>query len=120
MGDRRNIVLEFPEATVAAYTHWGGTEAPVDLKVGLVRGKARWNDWPYAARAIFCALVENDIQGDTGYGLEAVAKGSHDYCEASDRDLYVNFETQTVRWGEHTWPFAEYVALSEDDLLRLT
>ena len=120
MGDRRNIVCEFEEASVAFYTHWRGSEAPADLRDALKVGQGRWSDPAYLARVIFCRMVMDDVTGDTGYGIEAIDLGSTSYCEASDRDLIVNLGRQTVKQygdypgGVRRWTYEEYVHL--DDL----
>jgi hypothetical protein len=119
MGDRRNIVCEFPQASVAFYTHWAGTEAPGDLKTALMRGRSRWSDPAYLARIIFCAMVEADIQGQTGFGIEAILPGSDAYCEASPRDLVVDLAGQLISQGSKSWTFEEFTKLDEDQLLEI-
>lgn len=70
MGDRGNIAIAQPEseAVVYFYTHWGGYEIPQTLQRALARHE-RWNDGPYLARIIFCEMVKNDIDGETGFGI---------------------------------------------------
>lgn len=120
LGDRRNVVLEYPEADVALYTHWGGTEMPEDLKFALERAKPRWHDPAYCGRIIFSSLISNHDE-ETGWGIEAVAKGSDNFCESSDRDLYVNLEKRTVRNArvDGYWTFEEYVGFTDKELYSL-
>lgn len=69
MGDRANLCIKSNDGAVFLYTHWRGSELRDVLATGLERGRSRWGDTPYLARIIFCELVKNSVDGETGYGI---------------------------------------------------
>lgn len=80
MGDRGNIFIagSYPQDDnekgvqgVYLYSHWGGSELPKILAMGLNRGRDRWGDEQYLARIIFQTMIGDDTQ-TTGYGISAV------------------------------------------------
>jgi len=64
MGDRAEIIVN----GVHMYTHWGASTLENTLRAALKRG-LRWDDEEYLARIIFCEMVKDEIDGETGYGL---------------------------------------------------
>lgn len=80
MGDRGNVKLIYPskpgaEAGAEApaiyfYTHWRGSELRQVVALALTHGRGRWDDPAYLARIIFCTLVGDDFEGDTGFGID--------------------------------------------------
>ena len=82
MGDRANVVIKgYGDSRVYLYTHWGGYNLPAVVHRALSR-KQRWDDAPYLARIIFCEMVKNDIDGETGYGISS-------HIEDNEYDLIV-------------------------------
>ncbi len=71
MGDRGNIaVLQSNKDQVWLYSHWGGTELPDRLKVGLLAGKNRWSDESYLTKIIFGHAVPlANWTEETGHGI---------------------------------------------------
>ena len=75
MGDRANVkVLDDcrkegeEKPAVFLYTHWSGTELAETVQRALQR-RVRWDDSPYLARIIFCAMVEGQEAEETGFGI---------------------------------------------------
>lgn len=81
MGDRRIVLLEFPEgfgADLALYTHWGGSEAE-DKVTAIVESKSfrsRLGDETYAARIFVDQFTKDARDEETGYGVFPVLKGA--------------------------------------------
>jgi hypothetical protein len=133
MGDRANVAIlsysaspvthygkpevEGEVGAVVLYTHWGGTDLPIDVQTALKRN-ARWTDPAYLARLVFCQMIDS-VDSETGYGI------SVNRLEDNEYDVLV-LDTNTGRIAsrsEDDWrrpvrdpdgiPFAEYVRLSE-------
>lgn len=90
MGDRGNVVVKDGDEQVVFYTHWGATELPETLRMVLNR-KQRWTDAPYLARMIFCGMVGEDWDNETGFGI------SHSLGDGTDRVITVDVNQQTVK-----------------------
>lgn len=104
MGDRGNIIVD---DKIYLYTHWGGSALRQTLKDALIRGKGRWSDKPYLIRIIFSEMIKDDIEGDTGFGI--------DY-EMGDggTEIYIDSAAQTVRYedelnDEYEETFEEFI-----------
>lgn len=69
MGDKANIIFLDGEEQVCFYTHCGGSVLPEVLRAALIRGKDRWDDPSYLARIIFSEMIQDDILGETGFGI---------------------------------------------------
>lgn len=112
MGDRRNVVVVFDdENSVALYSHWGGSDLPETLASALSRGSGRHTDPTYLTRIIFSEMVQGDVLGETGYGIEPIRTGSTMYCEASPGyDLVVNVADQTVEVEGKVYTFDGFVS----------
>ncbi len=109
MGDRANIVLK--EGTgekaeqVCLYTHWNGERLPGILKIALIRGKERWDDFQYLTRIIFCEMLKQDsdgLNGIYGYGI------TQRPWDGAERVLIV--ENQKVSYNDKTYTFEEYIS----------
>lgn len=111
MGDRRNIVVDHGNgASVALYTHWDGSEAENMLATALDRGRSRWMDSPYLTRIIFSEMIQHSVLNETGHGIEPFITGHTSYCEAApDTDLFVQIPSQTVKIGDQSWPFEDFI-----------
>ena len=57
------------EQPVVFYTHWGAREMLHDLKQVLKR-KVRWGDPSYLCRMIFSEMIRDDVEGETGFGIQ--------------------------------------------------
>jgi len=88
------------------YTHWGGTGLPETVASAISRGE-RWTDASYLTRIIFSAMIEGDIHGSTGYGID-----NHQHGDVY-RVITVDLDEQEVTvdgWREvpDTYSFAEF------------
>ena len=93
MGDRANVYVHHGERPgVYLYTHWDGSELPAIVVNALHRGKGRWDDDQYLARIIFCEMIKNDVDGETGYGISA------ECGDGDDRIVDVDTATQQIRF----------------------
>lgn len=106
MGDRANIhIVEEEGGNLYFYTHWSGYELPSILANALERGRDRWSDESYLSRIIFCEMVKDEIEENTGYGLSTY-RGDYEYS-----DLVVNMKDLTVTNRDGN-------VLSFDDFIR--
>ena len=87
------------------YTHWGGYDLPIILQDALKRQK-RWSDTSYLTRIIFCKMVKNHIEEETGYGISTILTDNNNPI------IEVNIENQTVSFNNITWNFKKYINLS--------
>jgi hypothetical protein len=88
------------------YTHWGGTGLPETVASAIGRGE-RWTDASYLTRIIFSAMIDGDIHGSTGYGID-----NHQHGDVY-RVITVDLDEQEVTvdgWREvpDTYSFAEF------------
>ena len=69
MGCRGQVLIE--SEGVYLYTHWGADTLLDDVlrAVNSPKGQSRRTDGEYLARIIFCEMVKDDIDGETGYGI---------------------------------------------------
>ena len=101
MGARSNIELKYEKGqpSVFIYSHWDSDkELQAKLRIALAR-KQRWDDAPYLSRIIFCAVLDGDINGETGYGLSPYP-GEEGYPTT-----VVDLDAQTVNGAS----FADFV-----------
>lgn len=91
MGNRANVQVVFSKTDpgVFLYTHWGRNAVPQQVQA-VLRRKCRWDDASYLARMLFCAMVGEDTEGETGFGISAQPVDGTDYV------LCVNVEEKTV------------------------
>lgn len=117
MGNRANIYIkDAPETGVWLYTHWEGYRLPAVLQSALKRHQ-RWDDSQYLSRIIFCEMVKDKPEGETGYGI------SSQPCDGGYTLLIVNTGNQTVSLGDgrygttpiKSWGFTDYCALEMKD-----
>lgn len=90
MGDRGNIVLQYPNepALIYLYTHWAGSTIGAVVHRALSK-RERWDDPAYLARIIFDELT-NCVRTTTSFGIAPYpCDNEHDY-------LFIDFEKQTV------------------------
>jgi hypothetical protein len=95
MGDRSNIVVKEGKEEVFLYGHWMGLEYIPILAIALNRGKGRWRDPSYLARIIFCDMVREDLDGETGYGIwTSRPDNEHPYLVVDTGKQTVSLETE--------------------------
>jgi len=115
MGDRGNIVINYSNGSeIYFYSHWSGYDLFNTLQNALSRGRDRWNDEPYLARIIFCEMVKEDLNDNTGFGI------SPDMCDNEYPILVVSPADQSVRVRTESgsdveeWTFDEFLELKND------
>jgi len=96
MGDRSNVKITYHTGeSVFLYTHWGGSELP-GLVERVAATSGRLSDESYFARALFCAMLGDDLQdwrGETGFGIAPYPPDQDygnelvcvDYTQANDK-----------------------------------
>jgi hypothetical protein len=81
MGMRQTANLHYSDGgTVAVYAHWDGDDdinaSPLAEKIRTaLKRRERWDDEGYLARIIISAILKEDIDGATGYGIYANSDG---------------------------------------------
>ena len=69
MGDRSNIKVKYSNGQeIFFYGHWMGDRNREIVAQAIAEGR-RVTDESYFARILFSKMVEDDIQGETGYGI---------------------------------------------------
>ena len=93
MGARAQVYIE--SEGVYLYTHWGAgeIESLVNRVMETPKAKNRRNDGEYLARIIFCEMIKDDIDGETGYGIGTIMHGDIELLvtipEDSSKDVHV-------------------------------
>jgi hypothetical protein len=84
MGTRAQVYMK--DEGVYLYQHYDGNclMETVTKAVQSDVGKGRQNDSEYLARIIFSAMVKNDIDGETGYGIGTTKHGDIEYLVTVD------------------------------------
>lgn len=108
MGDRANIKIKSKDGEMFFYSHWTGSKLPITLQDALKR-KQRWDDVQYLNRIIFCEMIKNNVEKETGYGLSTVIGDGIVIAE-------VNTDKQTVTFKNATYTFDEYIELAPIEL----
>lgn len=105
MGDRGNVQVKenVSDSGVFFYSHWYGSELPQRVATALKRGRSRWGDTAYLARIIFCEIVKDEINGETGYGI------STQECDPEYPLIVVNDGDYTVTIADETLSYKEFV-----------
>jgi hypothetical protein len=109
MGDRGNIIIKDNASDVTktiedaemfphplyCYTHWTGSNLPGIVKNALKRAQkaGRLSNPAYLARILFCEMVGDDNEGETGYGL-STSEGD------GGTEVHVDPANSKVRIGE--------------------
>ena len=139
MGDRGNVVVvsSHPSPTgpvrrpVYLYSHWGGSELPLDVRRALNR-RERWDDSAFLARIIFGEMIPADyFRTTTGFGISPfISDNERAFVVVEDgrvrfvpykvfHSLKTQLDNDGVPVGEGpSWTFDEYCALSEETLLN--
>ncbi len=95
MGARINYVFKdsLTEPSVVLYSHWGETEWQRDLAMALQHSKPRWIDASYATRMMISYLIQDDVLGETGFGIYAVNGPNYELGEST---VVIDFTEMTV------------------------
>ena len=89
MGVRTDIKLVYEkQSKIYLYSHWDEAETLKETIKDVLKRKLRWDDNAYLARMIFSAIVKEDIDGETGYGISLEPMG--------DSEVVVDLVKQTV------------------------
>ena len=107
MGDRGNIkVVEEQGGVIYLYSHWGGSGLSELVQVVLTR-RQRWKDESYLTRMFFSAMIDGEVNGDTGYGISTYQ------TDENHPDVEVHIADQKIVIDSQAWTFEEFVALDE-------
>jgi hypothetical protein len=108
MGARTTWELKQNGQTLSLYSHWGGESKLADTKRALRAAKPRWSDDSYALRIFISQIVGNDWDSELGFGLGLGYDFEEEFTPAE-----INFDTLKITWGELTFTFDEFLAVSE-------
>jgi hypothetical protein len=84
MGTRAQCLIK--DEGVYLYQHWDGYDL-MNTVVSAVNsdvGKGRHSDPEYLTRIIFCEMVKDDINGETGFGIGKQEHGDIEYLVTVD------------------------------------
>jgi hypothetical protein len=95
MGARINYVFKDidDEAHVVLYSHWGETEWQRDLAMAINHAKPRWKDLAYFNRMVISYLIQDDVLGETGFGIYSI-KGTN--FELGETTVVIDVEKETI------------------------
>ena len=95
MGARINYVFKDDEGTgsVVLYSHWGETEWQRDLAMALEHSKPRWEDTSYFTRMMISYLIQDEILGETGFGIFAINDITQDL---GDDTVIIDMTNRTI------------------------
>lgn len=100
MGVRTDVKLKYEGKNVIyLYSHWDEVDYLKNVVREVLKRKLRWDDSSYLARMIFSAMIKNDIDNETGYGISLSSSGDNEF----EVDLY-NKEVDGV-------PFDKFIEL---------
>jgi hypothetical protein len=75
MGARVNFIFDDgTDSLVALYSHWGADSWQEDLAVALHHAQPRKGDYSYFTRMVISHLIQDDVLGETGYGIYAIKR----------------------------------------------
>lgn len=87
MGTRSQVLIE--DIGIYLYQHWDGYDLHKKVKKAL-KNKWRWDDPEYLARIIFCEMVKEHEEEETGYGIGTSEHGDIEFL------VIVNCTNRTV------------------------
>lgn len=122
MGARINYVFKDDEGTgsVVLYSHWGETEWQRDLAMALEHSKPRWKDYSYFTRMMISYLMQDDILGETGFGIYAIYGNNFDLGDTTVvidmfKDTVIDPQGNVIDWTDFVNAYAPKV-LAEQGL----
>ena len=90
MGDRNNIKITYHNGkSVYLYSHWGGSGLR-DIVVQALETSGRVDDESYFTRVLFSKMIENDVNGETGYGIAPYAPDQ----DVSNKMIHIDYSTK--------------------------
>lgn len=100
MGTRSQVLIE--DTGVYLYQHYDGYDLFKTVKEAVYSkaGQSRLNDEEYLTRIIFCHMVKDDVDGETGYGIGTDQHGDIEYLvkvncnEGSIKNYKVGFSDE--------------------------
>jgi hypothetical protein len=104
MGSRTNYEMQDEKGSVWLYSHWGGDDKSSHFAGALQHAKPRWGDTPYAIRMAISYLIQDNLLGDTGYGITSYESGEESYDPLS-----ANFVDKTVSYEQEVFTFDEFI-----------
>ena len=95
MGARINFIFRDREdgPAVVLYSHWGETEWQRDLAMALHHAKPRWEDTSYFTRMMISYLIQDEILGETGFGIFAINDITQDL---GDDTVIIDMTNKTI------------------------
>lgn len=114
MGDRGQVLIE--DTGIYLYTHWGATGLPEVVRQAIARYQ-RWSDVEYLTRIIFSEMIQDDVLGETGYGI-----GNEQHGDVW-RLISINVKKQTVTIKDGnilglSCSFKEFISKDLTDYMR--
>ena len=107
MGARCTFVFKTSEDhAVALYSHWGQDGMYQDLAAAMQHARPRWNDESYATRMAISYLMQDDILGETGFGIYACDPTDQGFM---DDPITIDFTDKTIGNGEDWHSFDDFV-----------
>jgi len=102
---------------VYLYQHWDG-DGLLDTVVNAVQspaGRVRQDDPEYLARIIFCAMVKEDVEGETGYGIGTHPRSDIQYLVTVDCKNKTITEERIFNTHDETLRVVNFL---EDNIVR--
>lgn len=125
MGDRGNVaIIQENGDQIWLYSHWGGTQLPARVQLGLKASKPRWDDESYFTKIMLGRLVPNDNwMEETGYGISGTVQdgaGRIVVVDSKNKIVYTitgpELKDNKVPAGYEppaSWNYEAYMALTE-------
>ena len=115
MSDVGQVHIHDKHNSIYLYTHWDASTLLRNVRMGLMYGKGRWNDFSYLTSIIFDYMREiGDFKGISGFGISCNSDGAA--WRVVDIDVYRqivtvynNNEKQTERW---MGSFGKYITIN--------
>ena len=104
MGDRAQVYMK--DTGVYLYTHWSGYGLPEDVRVALLK-RWRWDDPSYLARIIFSVMIKDEIDEETGYGIDEMQHD--DVYRVVEVDCKEQLIVLDVDGKRTEWSFKDYI-----------
>lgn len=115
MGNRVNVAIRenYTAKPVYLYSHWDGEIMPAVVQAALKKRK-RWNDGQYLARIIFCEMLKNSNDEDTGYGI------SSSIYDNNNPIILIDVDSQTVSLVKgNKIKLTQYKGISFEDFIAI-
>lgn len=104
MGARTVFEVKDRSGSIFLYSHWGGDRKLEDAVTALFKAEPRWNDTTYGMRIFISSIIGDSWHGETGFGISAKNE-----FEESYEPMVIDFETNTVLFGDITYSFSDFV-----------